>query len=138
MTKEVICIMCPLGCRIKFQVEGKEVKQVEGEGCKKGVTYAQQEVTFPGRILTTTVLTDSPEMPLLPVRSNKALPKERLIDCMKQISTHSVTGSVQLGQAVIDNILGLGADIVACRTIPLQVPNIGKGDLESEGQGERP
>ena len=119
--------MCPLGCRIKVHVEGKEVKQVEGEGCKKGVKYVQQEVTFPGRILTTTVLTDSPEMPLLPVRSNKALPKEKLIACMKQISKHSVTGSVKLGQTVIKNILGLGADIIACRTIPLEVPNIGKG-----------
>ena len=127
MTKEVICIMCPLGCRIKFQVEGKEVKQVEGERCKKGVKYAQQEVTFPGRILTTTVPTDNPEMPLLPVRSNKALPKDRLIECMKHISKHSVTGSVQLGQTVVENILGLDADIIACRTIPLQVPNIGKG-----------
>ena len=127
MTKEVICIMCPLGCRIKFQVEGKEVKQVEGERCKKGVKYAQHEVTFPGRILTTTVPTDSPEMPLLPVRSNKALPKDRLIECMKHISKHSVTGSVQLGQTVVENILGLDADIIACRTIPLQVPNIGKG-----------
>ena len=127
MNREIICIMCPLGCRIKVQVEGKEVKQVEGEGCKKGVTYAQQEVTFPGRILTTTVLTDSPEMPLLPVRSNKALPKEKLMACMKQISTHSVTGSVQLGQAVIENILGLGADIVACRTIPLKIQNTRTG-----------
>jgi CxxC motif-containing protein len=127
MNREIICIMCPLGCRIKVQVEGKEVKQVEGEGCKKGVTYAQQEVTFPGRILTTTVSTDSPEMPLLPVRSNKALPKEKLIECMKHISKHSVTGSVQLGQAVIENILGLGADIVACRTIPLKIQNTRTG-----------
>ena len=127
MNREIICIMCPLGCRMKVQVEGKEVKQVEGEGCKKGVKYAQQEVTFPGRILTTTVLTDTPEMPLLPVRSNKALPKEKLIDCMKQISTHSVTGSVQLGQTVIENILGLGADIVACRTIPLKIQNTKTG-----------
>lgn len=127
MNREIICIMCPLGCRIKVQVEGKEVKQVEGEGCKKGVKYAQQEVTFPGRILTTTVSTDSPGMPLLPVRSNKALPKEKLIECMKHISKHSVTGSVQLGQAVIENILGLGADIVACRTVPLKIQNTRTG-----------
>jgi CxxC motif-containing protein len=123
MDREIICIMCPLGCRIKVQVEGQEVKQVEGEGCKKGVKYAQQEVTFPGRILTTTVATDSPEMPLLPVRSNKALPKEKLIECMKHISKHSVTGSVKVGQTVIKNILGLGADIIACRTIPLKIQN---------------
>jgi CxxC motif-containing protein len=127
MNREIICIMCPLGCRIKVQVEGKEVKQVEGEGCKKGVTYAQQEVTFPGRILTTTVSTDSPEMPLLPVRSNKAIPKESLIECMKHISKQSAKGPVKLGQTVIENILGLGADIVACRTIPLKIQNTRTG-----------
>jgi len=118
MEREIICIMCPLGCRIRVQVEGKEVVQVEAEGCKRGVKYVQQEVAFPGRILTTTIKTDSPEMPLLPVRSDKALPKEKLIDCMKAISKHSVTGSVKLGQTVIKNILGLGADIIACRTLP--------------------
>jgi len=127
MNREVICIMCPLGCRIEVHVEGQEVKQVEGERCKKGVKYAQQEVFFPGRILTTTAKTDSPEMPLLPVRSDKAIPRERLIECMKHISKHSVKGSVKLGQTVIENILGLGADIIACRTIPFELPNIRTG-----------
>ena len=106
-------IVCSLGCRIKVQVEG--------EGSKKEVKYAQQEVSFPGRILTTTVSTHSPEMPLLPVRSNKPFPKEKLITCMKQISKHSVTGSVQLGQTVIENILGLGADIIACWSMPVKL-----------------
>ena len=118
MNREIICIMCPLGCRMHVHVEGQEVQQVEGERCKKGAKYAQQEVTFPGRILTTTVTTDTPEMPLLPVRSDKALPKESLMECMSHISKHSLKGSVTVGQTVIENILGLGADIVACRTIP--------------------
>jgi len=119
--------MCPLGCRMQVHVEEEELQQVEGERCKKGVTYAEQEVTFPGRILTTTVTTDSPEMPLLPVRSDKAIPKESLIECMKHISKHSVKGSVKVGQTVIENILDLGADIVACRTIPLELPKIRTG-----------
>jgi CxxC motif-containing protein len=127
MSKEVICIMCPLGCRIQVHMKGKKVRGVEGERCKKGATYAPQEVTFPGRVLTTTVATDNPEMPLLPVRSDKALPKERLIECMKHISRHSVKGPVRLGQTVIENILGLGVDIIACRTIPLELPNINIG-----------
>jgi len=122
MNREIICIMCPLGCRMQVHVEEEELQQVEGERCKKGVTYAEQEVTFPGRILTTTVTTDSPEMPLLPVRSDKAIPKESLIECMKHISKHSVKGSVKVGQTVIENILGLGADIVACRSIPVKLP----------------
>ena len=90
MNREIICIMCPLGCRMHVHVEGQEVQQVEGERCKKGAKYAQQEVTFPGRILTTTVTTDTPEMPLLPVRSDKALPKESLMECMSHISKHSL------------------------------------------------
>jgi CxxC motif-containing protein len=127
MNREIICIMCPLGCRIEVQVEGKEVKGVHGDRCKKGVKYAQQEVVFPGRILTTTVRTDNPEMPLLPVRSNQAIPKEMLIECTRHISKHATNGPVRLGQTVIENILGLGADIVACRSMPLELPKIRAG-----------
>jgi len=118
MNREVICIMCPLGCRIEVHVEGQEVKQVEGERCKKGVKYAQQEVFFPGRILTTTVTTDSLEMPLLPVRSDKAIPKERLIECMRVIAKCVVSGPIQMGETVIRNILETGADIIFSRSMP--------------------
>jgi CxxC motif-containing protein len=127
MNRELICIMCPLGCRIEVLVEGKQVKAVQGDRCKKGVKYAKQEVTFPGRILTTTVRTDAPEMPLLPVRSDKAIPRERLMECMRLISKHSVEAPVKLGQAIIEHILGLDVDIIACRTIPLELPNIKTG-----------
>ena len=127
MDKEIVCIMCPLGCSMKVHVDGKEVGEVLGNKCKKGIKHAESEVFSPGRILTTTIRTDSAEAPLLPVRSDKALPKESLIECMKLISKHSVKGSVQLGQTVIENILGLGADIIACRTIPLELPNIKTG-----------
>jgi CxxC motif-containing protein len=98
--------------------DGTEVKDITGNQCKKGVNHAEKEVTFPGRVLTTTIKTDIPGIPLLPVRSNKEVPKDRLIDCMGKISTQIVGGSVKLGKPIIKDILGLGVDIVACRTIP--------------------
>jgi CxxC motif-containing protein len=40
------------------------------------------------------------------------------MDCMGEIAGHHIKGEVQMGEAVIRDILGLGVDIVACRTIP--------------------
>ena len=118
MNKEIICIVCPLGCRMDVALEGTEVKTVTGNQCKKGVKHAAKEVTFPGRVLTTTMKTDIPGIPLVPVRSSKEIPKDRLMDCMGEILTQGVNGSVKLGQPVIKNILDLGVDILSCRTIP--------------------
>ena len=118
MSREIICIVCPLGCRMDVELDGTEVKTVTGNQCKKGVKHAEKEVTFPGRVLTTTVNTDIPGIPLLPVRSSKEIPKDRLMECMVEINTQGISGSVKLGQAIIQDILGLGVNIVACRTIP--------------------
>ena len=118
MNQEIICIVCPLGCRMDVELEGSDVRSVKGNQCKKGIKHAQKEVTFPGRILTTTVLTDIPGVPLLPVRSSMEVPKDQLMSCMAEIAKQKVTGSIKLGEPVINDILGLGADIVACRTVP--------------------
>ena len=118
MSREIVCIVCPMGCRMEVALDGTEVKGVTGNQCKKGVNHAEKEVTFPGRVLTTTMKTDIPGIPLVPVRSSKEVPKDRLIDCMGEISTQSVRGSVKLGKPIIKDIIGLGVDIVACRTIP--------------------
>jgi len=123
MAENIICIVCPLGCRMEVEIEGGEIKKVVGQKCKEGKKHAQKEVFFPGRVLTTTVKTDIPGSPLLPVRSEKELPRKKLIDCMGYISKQLVSGSVELGQTVIEDILGLGVNIIACRTLPLQLPN---------------
>ena len=118
MSKDVICIMCPLGCDMKVEVEGQEVTDVQGHRCKKGVKHAEKEVFFPGRVLTTTLRTEIPEAPLLPVRSDKEIEKEKLLACMGRIARQRVSGPVKIGETVIHDILGLGVNIVACRTIP--------------------
>ena len=117
MNEEIICILCPLGCRMDVELHGTKVVSVEGNQCKKGPKHAEKEVSFPGRILTTTIKTNHPEMSLLPIRSNKEIPKDQLMACMKGLSGHAVKGPVNLGDPVIQNILGLGVDMVACRTM---------------------
>jgi len=120
MVQEIICIVCPLGCRMAVELEGKKVKTVTDNQCKKGLKHAEKEATFPGRVLTTTMKTNMPGIPLVPVRSSNELPKERLMACMAEISKKGIHVPVKLGQPVIENILGLGVDIVSCRTVPYE------------------
>lgn len=117
MSNNIICIVCPIGCEMEVELDGKNVKSVKGHLCKKGPKHAQKELTFPGRILTTTMRTDMPEIVLLPVRSSKEIPKDQLIKCMGEIAKHKVHGPIKIGEPVIKNILGLGVDIVASRTV---------------------
>ena len=54
MTKKLTCIVCPMGCQLKVELDGKRVVSVEGYTCKRGLAYAETEFTAPMRTLTTT------------------------------------------------------------------------------------
>lgn len=69
MEKEIICTVCPRGCRILVEGEGENIRQVSGYTCKRGLEYASAEFTHPVRILTTTVKLHGEDHDLLPVRS---------------------------------------------------------------------
>ena len=118
MSDEITCIICPLGCSVEVLVDGQEVSVTKGCRCKEGMKFVKIEAVFPGRILTTTMRTDRPDFPLLPVRSNKEISKDKLLECVRAISKQHIRTPVTLGQTVVENILDLGVDIIACRSIP--------------------
>lgn len=113
MKRELTCVACPLGCSITVEYEGTEVTSVTGNTCKRGDAYARTEVVNPTRSLATTVKVNGGIHPVVPVKSNSAVPKTMLFDCMKVINATSVDAPVTLGQVIIKDILGTGADIVA-------------------------
>lgn len=114
MKKEIICTVCPRGCRITVEGEGEKILSVEGYGCKRGVTYASNEFINPVRILTTTVLADGE---LLPVRSKEPVPKDKLFDCMEVIRAARVSLPVKMHDVIISNICNTGVDIVATKAV---------------------
>ncbi len=113
MEKQIICTVCPVGCYIKVVGEGENITSVDGYTCKRGLEYAESEFSHPVRILTTTVKLEDPKNPLIPVRSAKPLPKELIMDCMKQIKQVSLKPPVKRYDVIIENICGSGIDIVA-------------------------
>ena len=111
--KELICIMCPKGCRLTVDDD----LNVTGNGCVRGVTYGKQEVTDPRRYLTSTVKVVSKRYKRLPVISSGDLPKDRVTDVVKFLDTVEVKAPIKVKDVVVKDVLGLGVDILATRTI---------------------
>ena len=111
--QEIICIRCPLGCHGRVTTdETNKVVRFEGYECKEGKKYAEAEAHGPLRILTATVIMDSEIRPLLPVKTNKAIPKDKLKLCMRVLAKVRVKHPVSMGQVILTNVLGTGADII--------------------------
>lgn len=106
-----------MGCLGEVTLNGAEIAGVSGFTCPRGEKYAREEVTAPKRTLTTTVRIKGGHLPLLPVISRTALPKESVIECARFLSNVEVKAPVSEGDIVCANILGLGVDIVAARDL---------------------
>lgn len=112
--QEIICTVCPMGCQIT--VEGREgkIKAVSGNGCPRGEEYARNEFIRPMRLLTSVAKTQGvADMPLLAVRSDRAVPKDRLFACMEEIRRLCLTAPVHRGDVLIANVADTGANIIA-------------------------
>lgn len=114
---EIICIECPLGCRGRVVTDDKGDVKFEGYGCKEGKKYAEAEAKEPLRTLTATVITDGKIRPLLPVRTNKPVPKNKLRDCMGVLAKVRVKSPVKMGEVIIHNVMDTEADIISTMAI---------------------
>ena len=76
MTRELICIGCPMGCRLAAEIEDGVVTHVTGNTCRRGEEYAKKECVAPMRTVTGTVALRGGRLPVLPVRTNGEVPKE--------------------------------------------------------------
>ena len=115
--KKITCIICPIGCKIFVKTDGKQIAVTKGNRCKKGIYYARSEALDPRRMLTTSVLVRGGEWPLVSVKSTKPIPKDKLFPILKQIKKITINAPVGSGQKIIKNILNIGVDIVATKTI---------------------
>lgn len=114
MEKELICICCPMGCRLKVNLEENKV---EGNTCKRGAEYGINELRNPVRVVTSTVKIKGGMHKVLPVKTSGAIPKGLIFDCIKMINEVEVEAPVKIGQVIIKDILGTGIDVVASRSM---------------------
>lgn len=119
MEKEVICILCPLGCKLQVNLDPSDPENftLRGQLCKKGREYAYEEITNPTRTVTSTVVIYDAVLPRLPVKTSKPIPKDMIIPVVEKIAGVEIAGPVKMGDIIIKNVLDTGADIVATRSL---------------------
>lgn len=113
----IICIGCPKGCRMVVEHEGDEIKKISGYGCPIGKNYAREEYINPTRTLTTTVIVKKGELPLVPVKTAQPIPKNKMLEAMKETALIKVKAPINLGQVIVKDIAATGVELVATRSI---------------------
>jgi CxxC motif-containing protein len=110
---KIVCINCPLGCRLLVDKYGDGTIDVKGNECPRGVKYAEQEMVDPRRVLATTVKTVSHEIPRVSVRSREAIPLHLLFTAMKEINRYTLDHDVAVGEIVLENLAATGIPLIA-------------------------
>ena len=114
MSKErlLTCIVCPRGCQMRVLLSDEgAVESVEGNFCKRGVIYANDECTNPKRTVTSTVRCKSGEV--VSVKTDTTVPKGMMFEVMAEINRAVADDGVRIGDVIIENICGTGANVVA-------------------------
>lgn len=107
LDREMICIMCPMGCNLSVKVVDGEVL-VKGNGCNRGVVFAKEEISCPKRTVTTSVKTIDG---VKSCKTTAPIPKSLMFECVKEIEKLRL-GKVKFGDVVLKNVLNTGVDVV--------------------------
>lgn len=113
--KRMTCTVCPVGCELTAFLEDGRVVSVEGNSCKRGVGYAESEITDPRRTLTSVIPLDGAQTEMLPVKSSAPIPKARLFEAMELIKGLRASAPVAMGQVIAEDFILPGVKLVACR-----------------------
>ena len=116
MLRTFTCIMCPQGGEIT-SVSPITYREDTGNKCKRGHEYVEQELVNPMRNIATSILVEGGEMPLASVRLSAPIPKAKIFDVMNEIRKVKRTAPVHEGEVVIENVLGLGSNVIVTRTV---------------------
>ncbi|MFW5710605.1 MAG: DUF1667 domain-containing protein [Spirochaetota bacterium] len=121
-TKEMICIVCPVGCHLQVTVEGEDV-EVSGNRCPRGEEYAREEILAPKRVVTATCRLKDEQHPRLPVKTDAPLPFELINDLLREVYNLSINPPVKVGDVLIEDFGGTGVNLVASRSVPAGLTN---------------
>ena len=116
--QEIICTGCPMGCRVMLTVgPDLSIENLAGNQCKEGKKYVTAEFKHPVRVFTATVMTEGSRRRLLQVRTDSPVSKPHLKKLMRAVAKIKVKPPVKMGQEIVHDILGTGANLIATGTL---------------------
>lgn len=118
--REYTCVVCPNGCTLKVEVTDGDHPQfvrVEGNICKRGESWAKQEVENPMRTIASSVLVKSGDFPLASVRTDSPIPLGSIKAVMEEIRALIVDAPLDIGDVVLQKPAGTDCNIIVTRNI---------------------
>lgn len=116
--RKLICVSCPVGCELEVTLDNDEIVEVEGNTCKLGLDYAEQEIFDPRRMVASTVKVKNGYHPLVPVYTEKPVPKPKIFDVLAEIRKVEVEAPVKINDVIIEDVVGTGINVIASRDLP--------------------
>ena len=111
--KELICIVCPRGCRLTIDDD----LNVTGNSCPRGAIYAKDELTNPKRMITSFMRVKNRENCVVSVKTSTSIPKGMIFQVMEEINKVGVDAPTKIGDVAIKDVLGTGADIIITKNV---------------------
>jgi len=118
--KHFTCVTCPVGCEVDVELQNGSIVSLKGNKCDKVKEFVLQELKEPMRVLTTTVRIEGAKWAMLPVRTNKSIPKRLFLQAIGELASIDLKAPVHISEVIIRDIAGSGANIVATRTMELR------------------
>ena len=113
--KELVCIVCPKGCRL--HVDEENDYSVTGNSCPRGEVYGHNEIKNPTRVLTSTVRLNGGLYRRCPVKTDRAVPKPKLMEIMRELNSVTLDAPVKAGHVVLSNVCGTDANVIVTKTL---------------------
>jgi len=113
---KLVCILCPVGCRLNVSGEAENLK-VEGGTCKRAQTYAYNEITNPVRTVCTTAKIKGGLHPVIPVKTDNPIPDKYKYAVVTEINKLELKSPIKMGDVVLADVFGTGVNMVATRSM---------------------
>lgn len=113
--RKMTCICCPVGCQLTVVRKETGEVTVTGNTCPRGAAYGEKELVSPTRTVTTTVRVAGALNEVVAVKTASDIPKEKIMECMKELAGVTVELPVRVGDVVLENVADTGVNIVVTR-----------------------
>lgn len=112
-TCQMICICCPNGCLLTANQNGDGSYTVSGNKCPRGEEYAVNEMTNPVRNISSLIKVRGRKGAVVSCKTACEIPKGSIRAVMDEINQTVVQAPIKVGDVLIKNVAGTGADIIA-------------------------
>ena len=134
---ELVCIACPIGCRLTVSEKPGCDVAISGNRCPRGEIYGREELLAPKRIVTAVVPTDSFPFPFAPVRTGTPLARGMTGKLLQRLYGMVVSLPIRQGDVLLEDFEGVR--VLFTRSLPPDdIPPVGEACPEPEGENQVP